>query len=191
MAQGANVKVELDTKPAQKKLRDLSRQGEATARRVSGGTGEGGTTGFGSGIVQGFGVGAGFGIGKKIAGSVGVFSAIGDVIGDATSGIVADIDAGITAPQARARKAARDETVQAFSLHAGLTGDTSGAKEYFNTILKAKHLPQQMGASQLNQALGGSRAVSPDLKGPLDRLLEGIIEKIGSGFDMILGALTG
>ena len=95
MTEKAQVKVELDTKPAKRKLRDLGRAGEAAAGRINkkGASGKAGS--FGGSLAQGFGFGAGFGLGKKIAGSVGIFSAIGDVVGDATVGLRAQMDLGL------------------------------------------------------------------------------------------------
>ena len=188
MAQGAKVAVTLDTKPAEKKLRELGKQGEATARRVSGKASGG--PGDGS-LGQGFGVGVGFGLGKKVAGAVGVFGAIGAVTGEYFSGFSAQAAGLIGSPEALARKGAREETVATFASQAGRTGDTSGARQFYNAVLQAKHLPQQIGANKLHAALGSGRGDSPDGKNHLDRMFNGIISEISSGFDNLIRWLSG
>lgn len=191
MAQGANIKVELDTKPAKKKLQQLGKEGEATARRVGGGK-ESGSGGFGGGLAQGFGVGAGFGLGKKIAGAVGVFSATGDVIGEAFSGVTAMVDSEIGAPAARAKMAARNETVANYAFAAGVTGSTADAKEYFNNILKAKHMPLEQGAADIRAATGGTKGSEMNIsRNPLDHVFDGIVSQIESGFEGIIRAVKG
>jgi len=193
MVKGAHVKVALDTEPAKKDLRELGKQGEATARRVNrrtkgtaGGAG-GGSGGFG----QGFGLGAGFALGRKVAGSVGVFSAVGEVMGEKFAGLGEKVGGALGVYEARARKGAREETSQAFALQAYYADDTARAKEFYNSILSAKHMPQQLGAHAINTALTRGDAVAPELKGPLDKLLDPIVDKISSGFDMVIKALGG
>lgn len=191
MATDAKVKVTLDTKKALEDLRTLIREGETAAGRISGKAQGKGRGAAASDLGKGFGLGAGFALGRKIAGSVGIFSSIGDVVGEAFSGVRADFDAWSTAPLSRARSAARAETVQNFALQAYHSNSTTDAKSYFNTILRAKHIPQQQGASDINKALGGSRGVDPDLKGPLDKLIDAVVTEISDGFTSVLKALFG
>ena len=188
---GANIKVELNTKPAQKKLQQLGKQGEATARRISAGRETGGA-GFGGGLVQGFGVGTGFALGKKVAGSVGVFSAIGDVVGEAFSGVTAIVDSGLEAPAARAKKAAREDTVSKFALQAGLSNDTTAARAYYNNALAARFGPEAEGAAAIRTATAGSKASGLNTsRNPLDHVFDGIMSKIESGFESLINAVKG
>ena len=71
----------------------------------------------------------------------------------------------------------------------GVTKDVQPAKDYFNTVLQAKHRPIQEGAAAINIATGGSKALPAAEKGPIDVLLEGVTGVIGNGFDRILDAL--
>lgn len=188
MVKEAKIKVSLDTKKAKQDLRDLGKQGEAAAGRVAGGVrGEKG----GSSIAKGFGIGAGFAIGKRLAGSAGFFSSITDVMGEVVSGIGADFDKWSTAPIQRAKKGARDQTSQDMALLTYYSGDTTAAKAYYNQVLEMKHLPQQVGATEIQKALAGGRAESPEGMGPLDKLLNTVVDSIVSGFTSIRELLGG
>jgi hypothetical protein len=188
--QGAHVKVVLDTKQAKKDLQELAKLGEAAARRVSKQSSGGGAL---SNLGKGFGLGAGFALGKRVAGAVGVFGSIGDVFGDWTSGISADIDLRMGADKARARAAARQQTAQDTALHAFHTGDTAYSKMYYNHILNTKHMPQQVGAARIHKALGfgGKPASETADMGPLDKMMNSIVGGIRDGFDRVITALGG
>ena len=192
MATGANIKIELNTKPAQKKLQELGKQGEAAARRVSGGRETGGA-GFGRGLAGGFGLGAGFALGKKVAASVGVFSAIGDVVGESLSGVSAMVDQAFGAQDARAKKAARQDTIDNYAMQVGLTGNKADAKEYYNNVLRTKFGPIETGASAIREATGGSQGSGRmnTSRNPLDHVFDGIISKIEWGFEQIIAVVKG
>lgn len=189
MTQEASVKVALDTEQAKRDLRELGKQGEATARRIDGRSGRGGA---GGSLAKGFGLGAGFALGKRVAGSVGVFSAIGDVMENAFSGVTAKVDSAIGAPDARAKKSAREETVQNYALQVGMGSDLSQAKSFYNQVLNLKHRPQQEGAAALNSALGGdtTRKKGED-KGVFDGFIDTIVGSIDSGFELLRSVISG
>ena len=191
MAKGAVTKLKIDTDQAHRDLKELAREGEATAGRINRkgkGAGKGGTGGaFG----KGFGAGAGFSLGKKIAGSVGFFSSIGDIASDAFSGISADVDVGLGAQLSRAKKGAREEAVQEMAMFTYHAGSTDGAKRFYNNILRNKHKPLQQGAADIMVATGGSRGLDPDLKTPFDKITSNVTDTIKDGFTRLLEALGG
>jgi len=190
MAKGAVTKLKLDTDRAQRDLKELARQGEATTGRINR-KGKGGRGGGGSAFGKGFGAGAGFALGKKIAGSVGFFSSIGDIASDALSGVQADVDYSLGAQLSRAKKSAREETIAAFAMTSYHAGNADDAKQFYNNILRSRHKPQQEGAAAIMQAIGGSRGLDEDLKTPFDKFTDGTIEEIRTGFQRLLEALGG
>jgi len=189
MAKGAVTKLKLDTDQAHRDLKELAREGEATTGRINrkaGGRGSGGSA-FG----KGFGAGAGFALGKKIAGSVGFFSSIGDIASDALSGIQADVDYSLGAQLSRAKKGARDETVSEMAFATYHAGNTDAAKQFYNNILRNQHKPEQEGAAKIMQAIGGARGLDDDLKTPFDNFVEKIIAHHKSMLQQLLEALGG
>lgn len=189
MADRAITKLKLDTDQAQRDLKAMAREGEATTGRINRkgrGRGSGGGA-FG----KGFSAGAGFAFGKKIAGSVGFFSSIGDVAGDTLSGISADVDYALGGHLARAKKAAREETVNEMALLTYHSGNTDAAKQFYNNILRNRHKPEQQGAAMIMKEIGGSRGLDEDLKTPFDKFAQGAIDEIRTGFQRILEALGG
>lgn len=189
MAKGAVTKLKLDTDQAHRDLKEMAREGEATTGRINRkakGRGAGGSA-FG----KGFGAGAGFALGKKIAGSVGFFSSIGDITSDALSGVQADVDYIAGGHLSRAKKAAREETVREMSMNYQHSGNVDSTKQFYNNILRNRHNPEQEAASSTMRAIGGSRGLDDDLKTPFDKFSEGVIEATRVGFQKLLEALGG
>ena len=191
MAKGAVTKLKLDTDQAHRDLKELAREGEAPAGRLNRKGKGAGKGGGGGAFGKGFGAGAGFALGKKIAGSVGFFSSVGDIASDAFSGISADIDTGLGAQLSRAKKAAREETVQSMSMQTYHANNADGAKQFYNNILRNKHKPLQQGASEIRKATGGSRGLDPDLKTPFDKITSNVTDAIKDGFSKLQEALGG
>jgi len=192
MVKDAKIRVSLDTKSAEADLRDLGKQGEETAARINQqAKGGGGNTGAGGTFKKGAIAGVGFGLGRRIAGATGFMGSINEVISETFSGQAADFDKWVGAAKARATKGARDETAQNTALLAYHTGDTTASKAYYDQVLQVKHMPQQIGAANIQKALGGGRGESPDGMGPIDKILENITGAIKDGFNGITKLIGG
>jgi len=189
MAKGAVTKLQLDTDQAHRDLKELAREGEATAGRVNR---KGGSTGGqGGSFGKGFSAGAGFALGKRVASSVGFFSAVGDVASDALSGVQADVDYSLGAQVSRARKSAREETVSQMAFQAYHSGSTDSSKQFFNSILRNRHQPREEGAARIMQATGGTRGLDSDNKTKFDEFTERAVDEIKTQFQKILETLGG
>jgi len=179
----------LDTRKAESDLKDLGKQGEQAARRINDQTTGKSSKGMG-GFKKGALMGAGFAIGKKIAGQVGLFGGIGDIVSDKFSGLKADLDIGMGA---RARAGAREETIRETSMLTYHTGDDAAAKGFYNQVLNTKHIPQQFGANKVAKAIGGkaSSSADPETANPLENMLDTITETLRDGFEQIKKVIGG
>ncbi|MCH7511257.1 MAG: hypothetical protein IIB19_02710 [Chloroflexi bacterium] len=189
MAKGAVTKLKLDTTRAHRDLKELAREGEATTGRINRkgrGRGDGGSA-FG----KGFGAGAGFALGKKIAGSVGFFSSIGDIASDALSGIQADVDYGLGAQLSRAKMEARERTVQEYGLTNYYSDQSAATKQFYNSYLRNVATPRQEGRGRTMKIIGGARGLDEDNKTPFDKFTENAVDAIREGFEKILEKLGG
>lgn len=184
MATEAKVRVRIDTKQAKKGLRDLGKEGAAAAGRI--GRDAGGRAG--GGLRKGFMLGAGLGLGVKAARAIEAGS-IGDVAGEFIAGPAAAFDLAVSAPEARAKKAARQEVSASLAEITGRTKNTSDAVAVYNNILP-RHLARTQGAALIQAALtDGDPAVkeAEDINKFSDQVIDAlfggikrIIEAIGS-----------
>lgn len=183
----AKVKVSIDTRQAKTDLQALTREGKTTAGRIGDRINKSGGTGIG----KGFGIGAGIGVGVGVVKRAGsMFGGIGDVIGEATAGWVADIDKAIGGPDARGKMQAREEAAGIFKYQVGRDGDKSGVKQFYNTIV-TERVREEEGRSKAIRAIASGRAASEDDEGPLDKILDAIVNAIQQGFLDMLKAMTG
>ena len=185
MADDAKIVVRLSLRQAKRALNNLGKMGKATADRVG--------DGFGGSMVKGLGLGAGMAAGvgmAKGAAKTVATSGLGDVFGEMTKGLEADVDAKIGGPEARARRTAREQVRNDWAWVVGETGNMTGAKADYATKLRFARREEE-GASKINRALAGGRAEDPDGKGPLDKVMEGIVQAIQDGFTGLIGKLIG
>lgn len=148
MGKEARIKVRLDTSQAKGDLRSLTKDAAAAAGRVGGGLRRAAGRGLGAvGLGGALGVGLGAVRGATQSG-------IGDVVGEAFGGTgarLAETIFGDLDEKARADKAAREETIQAFKSIAGATGTTPpGTVNYFNQI-RALRLEEEKGREILER----------------------------------------
>ena len=164
----AKVRVKLDTSAAKASLRGLTKTAAATAGRV--GAGIRGAVGRGLGAV---GLGAGLGTGlAAVRGATS--SGLGDVVGEAFGGIGAELAQtllGDLDEKARADKAARNETIQAFGAIAGQTGKVPpGAQNFFNQV-RSLRLQEERGKEIFER---DDRFRSTGASDIIDRIMSGI-----------------
>ena len=189
MAKGAKAKVRLDTKSAERKLRDIGKQGKAAAGRVQQKANEGGGVGFGGGFGLGAAAAVGVGAAKRAAGSM--FGSVGDIIGEKTAGLRSIGDAALGGPEARGRKQAREETADAWAEIAARTGDgNSPAIRAYHKNISDMRVKTEQGRNKVEQILthGGSTIDSED---PFDKILDAIVGAIQDGFLNLITRLTG
>jgi hypothetical protein len=185
--QEAKVKVRLDTREAKGDLRGLSREASRTAGRV--GAGLRGAVSQGMGLGRSIGIGAGIGTG--LAAVKGASSSgFGDVIGEAFGGIGASLNEfflGDVDDKARASKAAREETIQAFGAIAGHTGQIPpGATNFFNQV-RSVRMEEERGRSMFEQ---DDRFRGPGIMSMLERIMEGIGELLSDAVDALADKLN-
>ena len=177
MATEAKVRVRIDTKQAKKGLRDLGKEGTAAAGRIG--------RDVRGGLGRGFALGAGMALGVRAARSISA-GGIGDQFSERTSGIVAQADALLGAPDARARKAAREEVKNSNAEIVGRTGSTADAKRQFDAILP-RHQAREQGASDINKELGGYVLTSEEME-KLKALFAPTTEAITEGLQKVADA---
>ena len=180
----AKVRVRLDTRQAKSDLRGLTRNAAATAGRV--GAGIRGAVGRGLGAV---GLGGGIGVGLAAV-RASTSSGLGDVVGEIFGGIGAQLNEfflGDMDDGARADKAARDETIQAFGLLTqGGTRMPPGAVNYW-TQRQSMLLEAEKGRSMFEQDERFRSSNAGDL---IDRIMEGISELLVKAVDALVEKLS-
>lgn len=185
MAQDVTVKVRIDTQSAKQDLRKLGREGQASAGRVNERLNRK-SGGLGGGLAAGAGFGAGLG---ALTGAVRGAAAgpLGDVFGETTAFGRALFDETIGGASARATKSTRDEAAQKFAFSAGVTGDTSNAKQWQAAVLPNR-LTVAEGAVSIQKDLApGTEEVKEMARSFGDRLMEAV----GDGFDKLIESLSG
>jgi hypothetical protein len=186
----ATVKVKLDTDQAKAELQGFTKEGRATADRINEDvSGKRGRGGLGGGLGLGIGVGLGVQAARSVAG--GLTAGFGDVFGELTSPFRAQADAFIGGPEARARARARQETTALFNRQVGESNNTDAAKQHFNNILESRIRAEELGASRINEALGGGRGVDSNGEGAIDKVINPIVTAIKEGFTDIISAVGG
>lgn len=176
MSKKAEVKVDLDTDPAKAKLRELAKEGEATAGRVSNAAGGG----LGRAATIGAIAGAGFGLAQRAASRLTSFA--GDFISEGTAGNRAQLDALLQNPQARAAATAREQTKAAYAEYVGRMQTpqvTPEMRTYFNNVRGIAELTER-GNSVIDQELGGTMITDA---------LDVVKEAIMSGVERIVDAV--
>ncbi|MHC4180081.1 MAG: hypothetical protein ACYSWU_21465, partial [Planctomycetota bacterium] len=130
----AEVEVELDTDTARRKLEELTKF--AARQAVKAGSMVRRTVGAG---MKAVGLGAGVGAGMAVVRSQ-TESGMGDVFSEIFGGVssrMEDAILGDAAVNARADKSAREDTIQAFGMVAGMTGSIpAAAKRFFDARRK-------------------------------------------------------
>lgn len=179
MADETKVKVRLDTRQAKGQLQGLVRESASAAGKVASGIRS--TVSKGLGAV-GFGAAVGTGI-QAVRGATQ--SGTGDVIGEALGGIghqVAEFFLGDLNEDARASRAAREETIQAFGALAGARGEIPpGAKQFFEGV-KTLRLQEEKGR-ELFEADGKFRG--PGIGDIVDRIMKGVGELVSRGVERL------
>lgn len=173
------VRVTLDTRRAQNELRGLTRQAQRTASRIGGGIKNAVAKGMN---ITGLGVGIGAGV-QAVRGASQ--SGAGDVFGELLGGVGANLAEtlfGDLDEDARATKAAREDTIQAFgaiagNMNGGRGGIPPGAREYFNNV-KQLRMDEERGREIFEREFRSDT----ELGDIVDRVLSGIGTLISEGF---------
>lgn len=190
--QKAKVRVRLDTSQAKAQLKGLSKEGEATAGRISDKMGKGG--GIGGTLAKGAAFGAGAALGSSAVKSItGTFmGGIGEVLADRMGGLAADFDSTLGVPLARANQQALEETRALFSTSVGQSGSLSDATGYYNSVLKLKER-KELGSNRIAGHLAGAggKGKGADADGIVGSIVDPIIVGIREGFDGIIQLLGG
>ena len=130
--QDVKARVRIDNRRAKGELRELVREGFRTSKKIR--------AGFRATVGRGLGA---VGLGAGLAAGAGAFraateSGVGDVVGEALGGVgarIAEFFLGDLDDQARAKRAAREETIQAFGAIAGQRGEIpQAARDWFDSI---------------------------------------------------------
>lgn len=192
MTQEAKVRVRLDTANARKDLEELAKMAEGVRVPRGGGgpgspsTGEGGG---GPGLWQSLGIGAGIASGAALVGSVSR-SSFGDVAGEFLGPIAANLSNAIFGDkdeEARASRAAREQTIQTFGSHAQYNREA--ALNYHNQIY-ALNLEKEKGATAIRNDSRFYEGKS-ESKSLADLLAEAVQKAIIDGFNNIKSFLEG
>lgn len=176
MSKKAEIKVELDTDPAKAKLREMAKEGQAAAGRVS----DAASGGLGRAATFGAVAGAGFGLAQRAAGRLTSFAS--DFISEGTAGFRAGIDDYLGGPEARAATQAREQTKAAFAEIIGRQQTpqvTPEIRNYYNNVRELAEITQR-----------GNTAIDKELGGDIIKdAFEGIKDALGSGFQRIVDAV--
>lgn len=190
--QKAKVRVKLDTSQAKQQLKGLAKEGEATAGRISDRMSKGAT--LGGSLKSGAAFGAGAALGSSAVKSVtGAFmGGVGDVFSERMGGLVADFDATLGVPEARAKQQALAETRGMFSTSVGQSGQLTDAKNYYNSVLQLKNR-QEFGSNRIAGHLAGSggKGKGGDADGIVGSIVDPIVTGIRDGFNGIVELLGG
>lgn len=189
--QKAKVRVKLDTSQAKAQLQGLSKEGEATAGRISDRLSKGSS--ISGNLMKGASIGAGFALGSSAVKSVGsiVTGGIGDVFSERIGGLAADFDAAIGATDARARQRTLEETRGLFAQSVGERGSLSNATGYYNSVLKLRRQEEQ-GKSRIQIELagsGGGKGKGSDADGLVGSIVDPIVGAVRDGFQGLLDLL--
>lgn len=166
----AKVRVRLDTGQAKAELAGLSKIAANTAGRI----GSGITSAVSRGVnVLGLGAGIGAGIAAVRGPTEGGFSAVASEIVAPLGHYIESALLGTGGQQARADKAAREETMNAFAAVAGAQGAIPpAARAYFNQV-RAMRMQEEHGR-YLIESDPGFRTTDP--YAVVDRLMAGIAQ---------------
>jgi hypothetical protein len=184
MADETKVRVKLDTRQAKTELRGFVRESAAAAGRVAGGVKR--AIGRGLGVV-----GLGAGIGTGLAAVRGATeSGFGDVVGEAFGGVGAELAEtlfGSLDEEARATRAAREETIQAFGAIAGRAGEIPpGARNFFEQV-RSLRVEEERGREMFQR---DERFRGPGVGQLVDRIMEGIGTLISQAVDALAEKLN-
>ena len=165
MTNTTNIKVRVDTRQAKSDVGGLVRESQRAAGKVSANIRA--TVGRGLGLV-GFGAALGAGA-QAVRGATQ--SGVGDVISEALGGIgaqAAEFFLGDLDETAKASRAAREETIQAFGAIAGQRGEVPpGAREFFNNV-RALRLQEERGRELFER---DDRMRGPGINDVVDRIM--------------------
>ena len=176
-------RVRIDTRGARNDLRGMVRD----AKRTSGAVGQRIRSTVGAGLRFA-------GVGAAIGGGIGAIratasSGIGDVLGETTSQFgfqLGEYLSGDLNEEARAAKSAREETIQAFALQAGQSGQVPpGARQFFESV-RDLNLQRERGVELIR---GDSNFYGPGAQELGPQLLSGISNAIRDGFNVLRGTV--
>lgn len=183
MTEETRIRVRLDTQGAKQQLAGLVREGARTAGRVS--------STLRTAVGRGLGA-AGLG-GAFAAGASAVRGAtqggVTDVAGEAFGGIgaqLAEAVFGSLDEEARASKAARDETIQAFGAIAGARGAIPpGARQFFESV-KSLRVQEERGRELFER---DEQFRGPGVGELIDRILTGIGKLLSDAVDNLISKI--
>ncbi|MFZ9915936.1 MAG: hypothetical protein ACO3IB_11460 [Phycisphaerales bacterium] len=184
MAEETKVRVKLDTAQAKGELGGLTREAARTAGKVAAGIRA--TVGRGLGaIVLGAGIGTGLAAGRGAT-----ESGVSEVGGESLGGVgaqLADFFLGTLNEDARASKAAREETIQAFGAIAGAQNRVPpGAKAFFDSV-KTLRVQEERGRELFEK---DERFRGPGVVDMIDRIMKGVAEMVSAGVDQLAEKLN-
>lgn len=184
MSAETKVRVRLDTRRARTQVRSLVRDSARAAGRIAGGVRA--AIGRGMGMV-----GAGAAVGAGIQAVRGATqSGIGDVIGEALNPIgrqISDFFLGDLNEKAKAGRAAREATIQAFGAIAGARGEIpAGAKGFFDAVAGLRE-QEERGRELFEMDTRFSGVKIQDL---IDRILEGLNTLLSKAVDTLADKLN-
>ncbi len=184
MTNEAKVRVRIDTSRAKGELRALLRQSARTAGQVSGAVR--GAVGRGLGAV-----GLGGGIGAGLAATrAATQSGFGDVIGESLGGLGAQLSEfflGDLDEKARATRAAREETIQAFGAIAGQQGAVPPEARNFFQQVRTLRQQEETGRELFER---DERFRGPGIGELIDRIMEGIGNLLSEAVDALAAKLN-
>lgn len=180
----AKVRVRLDTGQAKSDLRGLVREAQNSSGRVAAGVRNALGRGFRA-------IGLGAGIGTGLAAVRGATqSGFGDVIGEAFGGFganLAEFFLGDLDDKARAARAAREETIQAFGTITGITGSVPpGARAFFDSV-RTLRLQEEEGRGIIER---DERFRGPGIGEFVDRIMAKVGEIIAQAVDALAEKLN-
>lgn len=183
MAETTRVKLRIDTGAARQDLAGVVREARATSGKISAGIQ--GTIGRGLGAV---GLGGGIATGMQAVRGA-TESGFGALIGETLGSVGAQIEdylLGDLGVEAKASKQARDETIQAFGMQAGLHNKVPpGAKNYFESI-KSLRQQQEQGRKVFEM---NSDFFGPGVGDMIDRIGKKLGEELKKAVDYLLSEL--
>lgn len=183
----AKFRVRLDTSQAKAELKGMTREAEREAGKTSFSIRNAVKRGMGL-----IGVGAAIGTGISTVRAASQ-SGLGDIIGESLSSVGANLAQflfGTLDEDARASKAAREETIQAFGAVAGRNNAIPPGAEAYYAQVKGLRLQEEKGRQLFEQDTSG-RFHGPGVDDLLARIMTGIGEELMKAAKFILeGLLT-
>ena len=179
MSNNVRIPVEVDTREAQAKLKQLNKDKGKSKKRITSAARR--TSRMAMRAFAFTGAASSMGSFQTNAPSGNV-----DLIGEALTPFMAalqqkaDDELGYSA---KARSSAREQTKAAFAYHVGRTGDMAGATNFYNTVSKMQ-TDVESGRNILRQ---DPRFIGPDLATATKTVLNGNLERFGT----TLGAIGG